>query len=227
MSVPQRPQSNGGVNQHSLRTDSYNFQLAETRNPPFPSYDGQAGRSSGGEVVFASVPGPNRLQSNGGMSQYTPRTGSYNFQLGGTRDPPLPDYVGQTGRSHEGEVGVGFELGVQDSLGEPARVRESLTRATRSPPLRFDFTPSASSLPSEMSMAPATPRDNRNERAQNGGGAGGAGPHPSFIQVANPYIFEQKIQDCLTALGSSEAKEDNIRLQGVLWIDSVRKALQL
>lgn len=173
MPVPQRPQSNGGVNQHSLRTDSYSFQLAETRGPPFSSYDGQAGRSYGGEV------------------------------------------------------GVGFELGVQDSLGEPARVRESLTRATRSPPLRFDFTPSASSLPSKMSMAPATPRDNRNERAQNGGGAGGAGPHPSFIQVANPYIFEQKIQDCLTALGSSEAKEDNIRLQGVLWIDSVRKALQL
>lgn len=66
----------------------------------------------------------------------------------------------------------------------------------------------------------------------NGGGGGPNtgntnGPHPSFIRVASPYIFEQKVQECLRALGSSEAKEDTIRLQGVMWIDNVRKALQL
>lgn len=55
----------------------------------------------------------------------------------------------------------------------------------------------------------------------------GVGPHPSFIQVANPYIFEQNLQGCLTALGATEHKEDSIRLQGVHYIDSVRKALQL
>lgn len=71
-------------------------------------------------------------------------------------------------------------------------------------------------------MAPATPG------ARNGSvGNGQVGPHPSFIQVANPYIFEQKLQDCFTALGTNMAKEDRIRLDGVLWIDSVRKALQL
>lgn len=53
------------------------------------------------------------------------------------------------------------------------------------------------------------------------------GPHPSFIQVAKPYVFEHKVQECMTAIGVSEAKEDNIRLQGIAWIDSVRKAMQL
>jgi hypothetical protein len=53
------------------------------------------------------------------------------------------------------------------------------------------------------------------------------GPHPSFIQVANPYIFEQGLQNCLTTLGATEHKEDSIRLQGVNYIDNVRKALQL
>lgn len=82
----------------------------------------------------------------------------------------------------------------------------------------------STTLPTLFEMS-ATPRDRDARSLQNG--VNGTGPHPSFIQVANPYIFEQKIQDCLTALESSEAKEDNIRLQGVLWIDSVRKALQL
>lgn len=81
--------------------------------------------------------------------------------------------------------------------------------------------PSSLSTPAaaEMSMAPVQML----QKSQNGV----HGPHPSYIQVANPYIFEQKVQDCLKALGSGEAKEDNIRLQGILWIDGVRKALQL
>ncbi len=53
------------------------------------------------------------------------------------------------------------------------------------------------------------------------------GPHPSFIQVAKPYVFEQKLQECMSAIGVTEAKEDTLRLQGVTWIDNVRKALQL
>ncbi|KAI9816241.1 MAG: RNA polymerase II C-terminal domain kinase beta subunit [Pycnora praestabilis] len=71
-------------------------------------------------------------------------------------------------------------------------------------------------------MAPATPQGHpaASDNDQ-------IGPHPSFIQVAKPYIFEQKLQDSMIATGVTEAKEDNIRLQGVAWIDSVRKALQL
>ncbi len=50
------------------------------------------------------------------------------------------------------------------------------------------------------------------------------GPHPSHIQIAKPYVFQQAVQECV---GSSEAKDDGIRLQGVAWIDSVRKAMHL
>lgn len=56
---------------------------------------------------------------------------------------------------------------------------------------------------------------------------GYVGPHPSYIEIAKPYIFEPKIQECLIGAGVSEAKDDSIRLQGVAWIDSVRKAMHL
>lgn len=52
-------------------------------------------------------------------------------------------------------------------------------------------------------------------------------PHPSFIQVAKPYVFEQTIQDCIAALGVDPLREEGLRLQGVAWIDSVRRALHL
>lgn len=53
------------------------------------------------------------------------------------------------------------------------------------------------------------------------------GPHPSFIKVAQPYIFEDDIQKSISATGVSPSKEDSIRLLGVAWIDNVRRALQL
>ncbi|KAL1967313.1 hypothetical protein VTN77DRAFT_3359 [Rasamsonia byssochlamydoides] len=52
-------------------------------------------------------------------------------------------------------------------------------------------------------------------------------PHPSFIQVAKPYVFEQTIQECLAATGVDPQREDSIRIQGVTWIDNVRRALHL
>ncbi|EFE36657.1 uncharacterized protein ARB_04182 [Trichophyton benhamiae CBS 112371] len=52
-------------------------------------------------------------------------------------------------------------------------------------------------------------------------------PHPSFIQVANPYIFEKTVQDCFAATGVNPLREDSNRLQGITWIDNVRKALHL
>jgi hypothetical protein len=53
------------------------------------------------------------------------------------------------------------------------------------------------------------------------------GPHPSYIQVAKPFIFEQRLQSHIIATGANRAREDSIRLQGVTWIDEVRKALGL
>lgn len=49
----------------------------------------------------------------------------------------------------------------------------------------------------------------------------------SHIQVAKPYVFHQAIDGCLQDLGVAQAREDNIRLAGVQWIENVRKALKL
>jgi len=56
---------------------------------------------------------------------------------------------------------------------------------------------------------------------------GTPGPHPSYIEIAKPYIFEQKLQEHMTRIGMSEAKESEVRLRGITWIDSTRRALQL
>lgn len=74
-------------------------------------------------------------------------------------------------------------------------------------------------------MAPAaTPSPRENNRDRNGPRIG---PHPSYIEVAKPYILQTLIQKCLSDLSMSDAKEDSVRLQGVSYIDSVRRALQL
>ncbi|KAJ9614654.1 RNA polymerase II C-terminal domain kinase beta subunit [Cladophialophora chaetospira] len=49
----------------------------------------------------------------------------------------------------------------------------------------------------------------------------------NHVQVAKSYVFEQEIQKCLRENGVSPAREDNIRLAGVQWIDNVRRALKL
>ncbi|KAI4288416.1 MAG: hypothetical protein L6R35_002313 [Caloplaca aegaea] len=53
------------------------------------------------------------------------------------------------------------------------------------------------------------------------------GPHPSYIQIAKPYIFDSKIQECLLVAGVTETRDDSIRLQAVTWMDSARRALHL
>ncbi|CAG8044138.1 unnamed protein product [Penicillium salamii] len=51
--------------------------------------------------------------------------------------------------------------------------------------------------------------------------------HPSFIQVANPYIFEQTVENCIESMGVKPPRETSSRLQGVAWLDEVRRALNL
>lgn len=133
-------------------------------------------------------------------------------------------------------VRCGDEMGDGDAawkLGTP-EVEVSVASPPPEPPERgvpsiFDLYTSAPPPPSPHSlaagnMAPATPAD-RSDTSHTNGAA--IGPHPSYIQVAESFIFEQKIQQCLAAIRSNEAREDNMRLQGVAWIDSVRKSLQL
>ncbi|BDD58045.1 RNA polymerase II C-terminal domain kinase beta subunit [Monascus purpureus] len=52
-------------------------------------------------------------------------------------------------------------------------------------------------------------------------------PHPSFIQVAKPYIFEKTIKDCIAVMGVNPLREEALRLQGVAWIDNIRRILHL
>jgi CTD kinase subunit beta len=61
----------------------------------------------------------------------------------------------------------------------------------------------------------------------NESGPANTGPHPSSIQVAKPYIFQQQLQGQLVAIGTNPTREDMFRLQGVQWINDVRTALQL
>ncbi|KAJ9630109.1 RNA polymerase II C-terminal domain kinase beta subunit [Knufia peltigerae] len=58
-------------------------------------------------------------------------------------------------------------------------------------------------------------------------GSGRSGPLSNYVQVAKAYIFEQQIQKALHDTGVSQAREDSIRLAGVLWIDNVRRVLKL
>ncbi|KAF1976676.1 cyclin-like protein [Bimuria novae-zelandiae CBS 107.79] len=75
-------------------------------------------------------------------------------------------------------------------------------------------------------MAPtASPPDTSRDRTP--ANSSRVGPHPSYIEVAKPYILQSAIQRCLGDVGMSDAKEDAVRLQGVAYIDQVRRALQL
>ncbi|KAI5368263.1 putative cyclin [Septoria linicola] len=60
------------------------------------------------------------------------------------------------------------------------------------------------------------------------------GPHPSTLRVSASYITQAAIDKRLASEGLdaqerslAEAREDTVRLQGVAWLDNVRRALQL
>jgi CTD kinase subunit beta len=82
-------------------------------------------------------------------------------------------------------------------------------------------------------MAPAQPQQplvsaqvNDSSNTSNGA-ASLVGPTPSFIYVAKRFVFQQQIQTHMIAIGNNPTREDNFRLQGVQWINDVRKALSL
>lgn len=53
------------------------------------------------------------------------------------------------------------------------------------------------------------------------------GQMPNFVSVAKAYMFQQEIDQCLAVTGVSPAREDNLRLAGVQWIENVRRVLKL
>lgn len=54
-----------------------------------------------------------------------------------------------------------------------------------------------------------------------------ANRHPSIIQVAKSYVSQSDLELKLNEINMGESKDDMLRLQGVAWIDSVRRSLQL
>jgi len=84
-------------------------------------------------------------------------------------------------------------------------------------------------------MAPAQPQLQQTQASTQGneppnntnGAASSVGPSPSFIYVAKRFVFQQQIQTHMIAIGNNPTREDNFRLQGVQWINDVRKALLL
>ncbi|KAJ5171788.1 hypothetical protein N7492_004381 [Penicillium capsulatum] len=88
------------------------------------------------------------------------------------------------------------------------------------------------SITSTSRLADHMMADTRDEALHQGSNPGPAAPepppiHPSFIQVAKPYVFEQSIEDCIQAMGVNPLREDSLRLQGVTGIDNMRKKLNL
>lgn len=56
---------------------------------------------------------------------------------------------------------------------------------------------------------------------------GRAGPHPSYVELARPFMFEERIQQCWRKARVSSAEEAKVRIQAIGWIDSVRKQMRL
>jgi CTD kinase subunit beta len=76
-------------------------------------------------------------------------------------------------------------------------------------------------------MAPEQKQDSKTQSAPDTSLPEPPSIHPSFIQIAKPYIFEQTIQKCIAAMEINPLREESMRLQGVTWIDNVRRALNL
>lgn len=81
---------------------------------------------------------------------------------------------------------------------------------------------------------PPTVEMGAQKRMSNGEPKAFVGPHPSFIRVSAQYQTQAAVERKLQQPDSdhqersiAEAKEDSLRLQGVQWIDVVRRALQL
>jgi CTD kinase subunit beta len=81
-------------------------------------------------------------------------------------------------------------------------------------------------------MARTQREEQRDEQRNPGPEPGPSNPnlpliHPSFTQVTRPFVLEVTIQACFDAMGMDRTREEHLRLMGVNWIHSVRKALHL
>ncbi|KAL4796133.1 Fructosamine kinase-domain-containing protein [Aspergillus venezuelensis] len=105
------------------------------------------------------------------------------------------------------------------------KLRKSiLTSAIQQPPNFHDL---EGPCQIEFKMAPEQKPDSKTPSGPDAAAPDAPSIHSSFIQVAKPYIFEQTIQKCMAAMGVNTLREESLRLQGVTWIDNVRRVLNL
>lgn len=153
--------------------------------------------------------------------------------------PPAHDAPQQPQQSYRRSYSyLTFAPGFASPHNRPALYSDSTSGST---------SPSYAGIPVDSSRAAliaSYARERREENSEMGavkrtsnGEVKSVGPHPSTIRVARPYIFQHQIDKLLrggvqdgldpNVLGVAEAREDQVRLQGVAWIDNVRRELQL
>ena len=55
----------------------------------------------------------------------------------------------------------------------------------------------------------------------------GIGPHPSHMAVSRLYVLQPDIDAALDAIGMTESRDSQLRLEGANFIDALRKAMSL
>jgi CTD kinase subunit beta len=53
------------------------------------------------------------------------------------------------------------------------------------------------------------------------------GPHPGLVIVCKDFVFQDEIDACLKAIGMDGPRDTTARLNGVAWLDKVRRALNM
>ena len=84
--------------------------------------------------------------------------------------------------------------------------------------------------PAKSSATSNQPGTENLAMSANGAPAAPDGPRrrlPCYNQIADAYVFQQTIDERLRRVNVSQSREDGLRLAGVQWIDSVRRALRL
>lgn len=144
------------------------------------------------------------------------------------RSPGLTEYEGESVEILSSMMAPGHDQQQQRNQ-QPPQYRPHQTQGPNSQ--RYNNNPNGIPINGEQTQRSQNARDRDTERDQTprrGNVASiGNGPVPSHIQVAKPYVFQQAIEGCLKDVGVAQAREDNIRLAGVQWIDNVRRALKL
>nr|POE75113.1 ctd kinase subunit beta [Quercus suber] len=198
-------------NPHTLWDEQSKHEVAETANPP-PLRKRDRMRD-----YTADNPGT----SDTSISASLPETGrSFNPEQGKSFDVHTSVYVGDV-QDGEGTVAAGAEMEA------PAA---HLSQLSRDQMQHLDL--HQSRLVTHLQSRPPITMG-ATKRLSNGE-AKVVGPHPSAIRVAAPYtseaVLEKKLQPAtLDSHDKSlaEAREENIKLQGMAWLDTTRRSLQL